>query len=140
MSSQSHKEQNLNRRRGRRRSDVFRILKPVLTLETVQTDETGYSKSINNILLLRTRLASLPPGGSRGFCSRKSSAVERFYQDFSPVRNQTRGSDFGLPRRAPPVSVPSRAANGICDSASLSFHFKNRCDVLPPAPPQQKNK
>ena len=35
-------------------------------LQTIQTDEAGYSKSINDILLLRAGLPSLPPGGTRG--------------------------------------------------------------------------
>lgn len=85
-------------------------------LQTVQADETGDSKSINDILLLRAGLPSLPPGGTR------SSGGGR------GVRRLFTGQGGGVPPRT--VSLPVGAGGVGVGAAGVSAS----CLPQPPHP------
>ena len=85
-------------------------------LQTVQADETGDSKSINDILLLRAGLASLPPGGSGG--SGGGCGVRRLFT----------GQRGGFPPRT--VSLPVGARGVGVGAAGVSAS----CLPQPPHP------
>lgn len=85
-------------------------------LQTVQADETGDSKSINDILLLRAGLASLPPEGTR--CSGSGCGVRRRFT----------GQGGGVPPRT--VSLPVGAGGVGVGAAGVSAS----CLPQPPHP------
>lgn len=85
-------------------------------LQTVQADETGYSKSINDILLLRAGLPSFPPGGTRS--SGGGRWVRRFFT----------GQGGGVPPRT--VSLPVGAGGVGVGAAGVSAP----CLPQPPHP------
>lgn len=85
-------------------------------LQTVQADETGDSKSINDILLLRAGLPSLPPGGTR--CSGGGRWVRRLFT----------GQRGGVPPRT--VSLPVGAGGVGVGAAGVSAP----CLPQPPHP------
>lgn len=85
-------------------------------LQTVQADETGYSKSINDILLLRAGLPSLPPGGTRS--SGRGCGVRRLFT----------GQGGGVPPRT--VSLPVGAGGVGVGAAGVSAP----CLPQPPHP------
>lgn len=85
-------------------------------LQTVQTDETGDSKSINDILLLRAGFPSLPPGGT--WCSGCCCGVLRLFT----------GQGGGVPPRT--VSLPVGAGGVGVGAAGVSAP----CLPQPPHP------
>lgn len=98
----------------RTRTQVLNCFAP--HLQTVQADETGYSKSINDILLLRAGLPSLPPGGTRG--SGRGCGVRRLFS----------GQGGGVPPRT--VSLPVGAGGVGVGAAGVSAP----CLPQPPHP------
>ncbi len=93
-------------------------------LETVQTDETGYSKSINNILLLRTRLASLPPGGSRGLAGGSRARRSVFTGTSLPFGTRRGAPILGFPGARLPFPSPLALRTGSATLLHFPFHFK----------------
>lgn len=85
-------------------------------LQTVQADETGDSKSINDILLLRAGLPSLSPWGTRGSGGGRG------------VRSLFTGQGGGVPPRT--VSLPVGAGGVGVGAAGVSAP----CLPQPPHP------
>lgn len=91
-------------------------------LESVQTDETGYSESIDYILLLGTGFASLPPGGSLGSARRRGTRSCVFPRTPIPLGTRRGAPIPGFPGVRLPLPSPLRP--GSATLLYFPFHFK----------------